>query len=397
MPLDDVPPLDRRRTVPALGAIEIVAWGSSYYLMTILAPAISTDMGWSMGSVSVGVSIGLVVSGLASPAVGRTIHRLGGARVMSVGLVSLATGLALMAASPSLLAFYCAWAVIGLGMSATLYDAAFATLGQIFGSGARAAITKLTLWGGFASTVSWPLTAYLLEQLGWRGTALAYAGLHLTITLPLSLLALPRHSVSQHRTTHPRTPADPMSGQTGSGLRLTLFAFAGMGLTFLVTASSVHLVALLSGAGYSTQAAIALGTLIGPAQVGARLLELLGRGRHHPIWTMSASAALMLAGLGGLILGLPAFAALVAYGAGNGLWSIARGAVPLALFGPENYAPLIGRLAMPFLLTGASAPFLGAMLIDDFGSKGALAVLGCVAIATAMITGLLAVIRRAAE
>lgn len=356
--------------VPALGAIEIAAWGSSYYLMTVLAPAISADTGWSMGSVTGGVSTGLVVSGFAAPKVGRLVRTYGGAGVMTIGAVTLAVGLAALASSVSLAMYFVAWAVIGLGMSATLYDAAFATLGQILGKDARSAITRLTLWGGFASTICWPLSAFLLAHLGWRGTCLVYAGLHLAVTLPLCAFFLPRVAAPSGPASVAGTDLAPPPSLLDP--RILLFAAAGICLAFLVTAFSMHLVVLLSGVGHSMSAAIALGALIGPAQVGARFLEMLGRARHHPVWTLVGSSVLVLGGLGGIVLGLPAFLSLVIYGGGNGLWSISRGTVPLAVFGPLHFSTTLGRLALPFLLSGASAPYLGSLLIGSLGPHNAL-------------------------
>jgi len=383
----------RFRVVPALGVIEIAAWGSSYYLMTVLAPAISADTGWSIGAVTGGVSTGLVVSGLAAPTVGRLVRTFGGARVMAMGAVALASGLAALASSVTLAMFLGAWVVIGLGMSATLYDAAFATLGQIFGKDARSAITQLTLWGGFASTICWPLTAFLLAHLGWRGTCLVYAGLHLVLTLPLSAGLLPRGSAPSVQASFAKTDLVPPPSLLDP--RILLFAATGICLTFLATAFFLNLVVLLSGVGYSMSATITLGTLIGPAQVGARFLEMLGRGRHHPIWTLVASTGLVLGGLIGIVLGVPAFLALVIYGGGNGLWSISRGAVPLAIFGPFHYSTTLGRLALPFLLSGASAPYLGALLIGSLGPQTALIAFCAIAmVPVAAVTALATIVTR---
>ena len=274
----------------------------------------------------------------------------------------IAAGLVLLASAQTPSAYLAAWVVLGLGMSAGLYDAAFSTLGRLYGRDARAAITQLTLWGGFASTVCWPITAWLVESVGWRGTCLAYAGLHLAVTLPLSLFLMPRTPPAEE------TSPDHIAGARGApgplDLRFLCIAAAGVcpfdGRHDLVDPSRHH----PDRRGLHLAAAIAVGTLIGPAQVGARVLEMLGRGRHHPIWTMAAAATLVLMGFLGLLFGIPAAAALVAYGAGNGLWSIARGALPLALFGPGSYAKTMGRLATPMLIAGAAAPTIGGLLIE---------------------------------
>jgi hypothetical protein len=266
--------------------------------------------------------------------------------------------------------------VLGLGMSAGLYDAAFSALGRLYGRDARAAITQLTLWGGFASTVCWPITAWLVESVGWRGTCLAYAGLHLAVTLPLSLFLMPRTPPAEEI-----SPDHITSARGAPGLldpRFLCIAAAGVALSMVATVWSIHLVTILTAGGYTLAAAIAVGTLIGPAQVGARVLEMLGRGRHHPIWTMAAATSLVLLGFFGLLLDIPAAAALVAYGAGNGLWSIARGALPLALFGSGSYARTMGRLATPMLIAGAAAPTIGGLLIESIGPDGTLSALAAI-------------------
>jgi hypothetical protein len=266
-------------------------------------------------------------------------------------------------------------------MAASLYDAAFSTLGRIYGHGARGAITALTLWGGFASTVCWPVSAFLVGHLGWRYTCFSYAALHLAVTLPLCWFALPRgvRSAGAAKGDGAQTAAD-RTGQGATSLRFWCIALAGMALAVLASILSVHLITILTARGYGFAAAVGLGTLIGPAQVGARVLEMLGRERHHPIWTMLVATTLVLCGFLGLFLDMPASAALVAFGAGNGLWSIVRGALPLAVFGPHDYARIMGRLATPMLLAGAVAPIPGALLIENYGPQGTLMALTAAAV-----------------
>ncbi len=379
------------RTVSALGIIEIFAWGSTFYLMAVLAGPIGAEMGWDAGILSAGVSCGLLVAGLAAPSVGRLIQAEGGRRVLACGMVLNAAGLVLLGSAASEAAYFIAWGVLGLGMSASLYDAAFSTLGRLYGRDARAAITQLTLWGGFASTVCWPISATLVEHAGWRGACFAYAALHLAVTLPLSVFALPR-SVPVPLLPSPDVPPAALPGIFDP--RFVCLVVAGVTLTMLSTIWSIHLITILAAHGYALGAAIGLGALIGPAQVGARILEMLGRGRHHPIWTMGWSTGLVLLGFAGLLLGAPAAAALVAYGAGNGLWSIARGALPLTLFGPDRYAQTMGRLAMPMLLAGAAAPIIGASLLKALGPDGTLAILCAAATAPFASALILAVLIR---
>lgn len=362
---------EKWRVISALGIVQIFAWGSTFYLLAVLSAPIRQDMGWSAGTVTAGVSVGLLASGLSARRVGALIHSEGGRRVLAAGVALIAAGLVVLGLARSVPVYFAAWAIMGFGMAACLYDAAFSTLGRIYGREARGAITALTLWGGFASTVCWPVSAFLVEHVGWRYTCFSYAVLHLAVTLPLCWFALPRGVRSTGAGGVAQTAADP-AGRGDASLRFWCIALAGMALAVLASILSVHLITILTAQGYAFAAAVGLGTLIGPAQVGARILEMLGRERHHPIWTMLAATTLVLCGFLGLFLDMPASAALVAFGAGNGLWSIVRGALPLAVFGPHDYSRIMGRLATPMLLAGAVAPILGALLIESYGPQGTL-------------------------
>jgi MFS family permease len=189
--------------ISALGVTQIFAWGSSYYLPAVLAKPIAADTGWSLSWVVGGLSLGLLIAGLVSPLVGRAIARRGGRPVLAGSAGLLAAGLSALALAHSLPAFLVAWALVGLGMGAGLYDPAFATLGRLYGHGGRSAITTLTLFGGFASTVCWPLSAFLDAHLGWRGACLVYAGFQLAVALPAYLFRGPR--LSQCRRIRKRT------------------------------------------------------------------------------------------------------------------------------------------------------------------------------------------------
>lgn len=382
----------RRAVITALGVAQILAWGSSYYLLAVLARPIVEDTGWPLAWVVGGLSLGLLASGLVSPAVGRAIEDHGGRPVLAASAILLAVGLVGLAAAPSIPFYFAAWLVLGLGMGAGLYDAAFATLGRLYGQDARGAITTLTLWGGFASTMGWPLSAYLLQALGWRGTCLIYAALLLAVVLPIYLLALPREE---------RRDAAPVAieakGASEAEGQPPNRAFLVSLLAVIVTVGgvisaiiSVHLLTVLQDRGVALATAVALGALVGPSQVGARVVEMLVGSRHHPIWTLAASVGLIASGVALLWLGVPVLAVpLVCYGAGNGIWSIARGTVPLTLFGASGYAALMGRLALPSLLAQAAAPLLGGILLDRFGASAVLAALSMCALLNVVLVALL--------
>ena len=368
-------PASRLLVVPVLGVTQIFAWGTSYYLPAVLALPISRETGWSLGWVVSGLSLGLVVAGLVSPRVGATIAARGGRPVLATSACLLAAGLLLLALATTFPLFLLAWTIIGLGMGTGLYDPAFATLGRLYGQTGRSAITTLTLFGGFASTLCWPLSALLEARFGWRTTCIIYASLQMGLALPLYLFALPRE---------PRHQPDPAAGADRTTIetsgppphwhRYALLAVTISLASVLSTAMSVHLLTILTAKGLDLATAVGLGALVGPAQVGARTIEMIIARYHHPIWTKLAATSLVTTGLATLWFGAPlVMPALLLYGAGIGLESIARGTLPLAMFGPRHYPAVMGRIAMPSLMAQAAAPAIGAVLLQWAGPDGALA------------------------
>lgn len=380
-----------RLVVPALGITQILAWGSSYYLPAVLAKPIADDTGWPLAWVIAGLSLGLLIAGLISPLVGRRIHDLGGRPVLIASALLLAAGFTVLALAPNLPVFIAGWAVMGLGMGAGLYDAAFSMLGRIYGLAARRHITTLTLFGGFASTACWPLSAFFVSELGWRGTCGAYAGIQMLVALPIYLLAL--------KSPAPSLPIEPTPNKAnqlahdGIARHRALFVLLAVVITIasmLSTVISVHLLTLLQSRGLTLATAVALGALVGPSQVGARFFEMLVSRYHHPIWTKIASVSLVAIGLLLLWLGIPLVPlSLVFYGAGIGLESIARATLPLSLFGAADYAPIMGRLARPSLIAQAATPSIGALLIQSLGTEGMLGVVTLVALLNMVLVGAL--------
>lgn len=385
--------------VTALGIAQILAWGSSFYFPAVLAEPIVADTGWSLGWVVGGVSIGLLVAGLIAPRVGSLIERKGGRPVLAASSLLYASGLAGIGLAPTLPVYLLAWVVLGVGMGTGLYDAVFAALGKLYGKEARTPITNLTLFGGFASTVCWPLSAFLAETVGWRGACFVYAGLHLGVSLPLQMAAMPRlwalpksDAAVGAATQKPQDARMPWHQYlTFALLALVLTISAGIGSIVVV-----HLLIFLQAKGVTFAEAVTLGTLFGPAQVGARFVERIFGERYHPIWTMVVSCGLMAAGLLLLVVTFPILAAaIVIYAGGYGIMWIARGTLPLALFGPTRYATLMGRLAFPSLIVQALAPSAGALVIESFGAGTTVAMLTAFAIGNAVLVGLLwAICRR---
>ncbi len=373
----------------ALGLGQIVAWGGTFYLPGVLAAPIARATGWSLSWVVGGLSAGMLVSGLVSPRVGVLVERHGGRPVLAGGSVVLAAGLLLLAAAPGPGVYMLAWIVLGLGMGAGLYDPAFAALGRLYGAEARTAITTLTLIAGFASTLCWPFSAWVLHIGGWRATCVAYAALNLLVALPLYWFVLPREA----RRAGPAARPAPITGAGSARSGRALFVIVAVVLTvasIIWSAVSVNLLTLLGGLGVPAPTAVALGATLGPSQVGARLIDLCAARLVAPAWEMLASTVLVAAGIG-LLTGRPGLVALgvVLYGAGTGLRSILRGTLPLALFGAEGYAVLMGRLAFPILIAQSAAPALGAIILNHAGAAGLEAALFWAAVANVGLAALL--------
>jgi predicted MFS family arabinose efflux permease len=379
---------DRRIVVPALGITQIFAWGSTFYLPAALAPEIAHDTGWPYDVTVGGVSVALLVAGLASPRVGRFIAEKGGRPVLAIGALLLAAGLVGVGSASSIAWYLAGWLVTGLGMSAGLYDAAFSTLGRIYGARARTAITTVTLFGGFASTVCWPLSAFLAARFGWRGACFTYAAIQIAVALPIHLLALPAATEANV------AAAKPSSLNLRRDEYIT-FALVAAVLTLGASILSIvgtHLLPLLTARGFAMSAAVAFGAIVGPAQVGARVVELLIGSRYDPVWTIVASTILVAIAALMLLSGLSIVALAIAlYGAGNGVGSVARGTVPLALFGAQRYPVLMGRLAFPLLLAMALSPYFGALAFQHGGADMTLTLLTAIALLNVLLAAVLRV------
>ena len=355
----------RWAVVAALGTAQTLAWASSYYLPAIVAGPMAVSFGCSPAWVFGAFSAGLLLAALIGPAAGRTIDRHGGTLVLASSSLVFALGLLLLATAQNLPMLAFGWAVLGLGMAAGLYDAAFATLAALFGHAARGPITGITLLAGFASTIGWPLSTLLLETWGWRGTCTAWAVLHLVLGLPLNALLVPRTPAITPTATLPA--AAPAAIKPSRTMLLLAFAFAATGA--IGAALAAHLPALLRLAGASTAAAIAAAAMVGPAQVAARLAELLLFRRLHPLHSGRLACALHPLGVLALAAtGAPGIAVFaVAHGIGAGMLTIAKGTLPLALFGPGGYGLRSALLSVPARLAQAASPLGFTWAIEAWG------------------------------
>lgn len=284
---------------------------------------------------------------------------------MAIGFLMLALGLLLLSISNHKATFLTGWLLLGAGMGGCLYDAAFASLGRLYGAAARSAIATVTLWGGFASTICWPLSAALLPEIGWRGICITYALISLLFCIPLVLWGL-RGNVIPVPAVSKNEPALEPSDRPIYYLLMATFVVIALSMSVIY----IHLIELLQSRGLGLAAAVALGALIGPSQVAARSLDLFFGSRHHPVWSFLIAQF-------GCALGLALFAmgfqylsvAIIIFSAGNGIYSIARGSLPLTLFGPEKFATIIGLLARPGYIAYALAPSVGALMIETAGAQ----------------------------
>ncbi|APW42921.1 MFS transporter [Rhodoferax saidenbachensis] len=356
-------------TVLKLGTAQTLAWASTYYLPAILAAPIARELGVSVATVFAAFSAGLVITGILGPRAGRAIDTLGGRPVLALSNLLFAVGLALLGLANGPLSLFAAWIVIGIGMSGGLYEAAFATLVRMYGRDSRSVITGITLLAGFASTVGWPLSTALEAWIGWRGTCFAWAGLHLLIALPLNL-SLPKLAAVDAPEVDPSNDTRPEQQTVVPMKSAVLLALVFAITWFISTAMAAHLPMLLTTSGVSLGMAVTAGALIGPAQVAGRLLEF-GVLRHmHPL--LSARIASAMHPIGAVVLaivGAPsAILFAIFHGAGNGILTIAKGTLPLVLFGPQGYGERQGLLMVPARLAQALAPWLFGLCVEQWGA-----------------------------
>ena len=378
--------------VCALGIAQIVAWGTGYYCLGVLAVPITVDTGWSRSFVYFGFTLALLAMGGVSSVVGRAIDRHGARPVMALGVVLVSAGLFGLSLVRSQPAYLAVWVVLGLGMRMSLYDAAFAALVQVVPSRGRLAISYVTLFGAFASTVFWVVAHYLNQSVGWRQTLVAFAVINLAVCLPLNWLGLARRETKSAAggagaQAAPSNDGPPLEGRMRP-VAMALFALVMSLNGFVFAVVTVQLVPLLEAAGLAAAAAVWVASMKGFAQFAGRVVEIFfGRNLRAitvariAIGVLPVSFALLLAA-GGNLYTVLAFTLLM--GASQGVITIVRGAVPLALFGAAGYGAVLGLLATPILVVNAVSPTLFAMIVDRWGWHIAQVVLVAVAAASCL-------------
>jgi MFS family permease len=356
--------------VAALGTAQTLAWGSTYYLPAVLAGPMAREFGVSPAWIFGAFSAALIVSALLGPAAGRAIDARGGRGVLALSNLVFAVGLVVMGTAGNVWLLAAGWLVLGVGMAMGLYDAAFSTLAYLYGREARNPITGITLIAGFASTVGWPVSALMEAEFGWRGACLGWAALQLCIGLPINRFLIPGTRAAPAAATAERPAEVAASGGQAPRYAMALLAFVFSAAWFVTGAMAAHLPRLLEAAGATPTAAVAAAALVGPAQVAARVAEFGLLRKAHPL--ISARLACIAHPIGAAILlafGAPAAAAFVLlHGAGNGVLTIVKGTLPLAIFGPEGYGLRQGLLGAPSRFIQACAPFLFGLMIDWYGA-----------------------------
>ncbi len=380
--------------VTALGITQITAWGTSYYCLGVLAAPIGKEFGWTQGFVFLGFSVSVLTMALISTGVGKLIDRAGARVVMSVGSLIVALGLYLLSLVATQWAYLAIWVLIGIGMRCCLYDAAFAALVQVAPARGRQAISYLTLYGAFASSVFWVVGHYLEEALGWRQALLAFALLNLLVCLPLHWFGLARREPEAA----PAVGADAVAATAAvlegreRSIAIGLFALVMSLNGFVFGIVSVQLVPLLEAAGLATAAAVWMASLKGVAQFAGRVVEIVF-GRNLAAMTIGRiSIAVVPVSFGLLYVSHGVVAVLLVFtllmGAAQGVLTIVRGAVPLALFGTKGYGAVLGYIATPVLFVTAASTTIFAWITDRWGWEfGHVVILVCaIAAATCMET-----------
>lgn len=362
-------------SVNALGLTQITAWGTSYYCLGVLAKPIVAETGWAVSTVFLGFSIALLVMGFISTWVGKLIDRIGARWVMSIGTVVISAGLLWLSQVRDQTSYFIAWAVVGVGMRCALYDAAFAALVQVVPSRGRRAISYLTLYGAYASTIFWVIGHYLNQAYGWRDALIIFAAINLAICLPLNWLGLsrrePEAAAEKAAASAGTSPDGPVLEGRLRTVGIVLFALIMSLNGFVFGVVSLQLVPLLESAGLAAAAAVWVASLKGHGQFAGRLVEIFF-GKNLKAMTVARiaigvlPAALILLMLAqGSLVQLIVFTLLL--GASQGVITIVRGALPLALFGTKGYGAVLGLIATPILFVNAFSPTVFALIVDQIG------------------------------
>jgi predicted MFS family arabinose efflux permease len=384
-------------TTAGLGFTQIVGWGTTFLMPAVLGRHIGESLGLASEVVFAGITVMFGVGSLLAPLVGRLIDRSGARTIMASGSALYAVSFTALAFAQGLVSYLLCWAAMGIASTLALSTPSSIALAQVAGPSARRAIAMLAIVGGFASTVFWPLSGALDVALGWRGTLLVYAAIHLFACLPVHLLVLPRQPPAHHLA----AAANPVASGVPSEVRSRAFLLLSITLSsgaFVFTGAMVHMIELMRGLGHAAASAVVLASLIGPSQVTVRVFELLFGHRYSIMNSAVFGSAALVLGLGAALIDggsfVVALVCIVSYGIANGLKAVQRATLPLALFGRSQFGAYMGRLALPQGIVSASAPPVIAAVLSGWGASGALWLIFAAAILSLVTMVLLARLAR---
>ncbi len=365
-------PASLRRDVVPLAVAQTIIWAAMYYSFPALLPEWERDLGWSKTEISGAFTAALVLTALLAPMAGRLIDR-GAARLIHPGGALLgAVMLAALSQVTELWQFYAVWMGLGLAMSVCLYEACFAIITVTVGNQARVAITTVTLFAGFAGTVSFPSAHYLTGLIGWRGAVLSFAGVVAVVVIPLMLLGL--RLLERHRgdDVAEEAPGDA-DGRAAVTRRpafwLLGFAFGTIGLVHGLVLS--HLLPILADRGIGEATAVLAASMIGPMQVMGRVVMLATERRVNTFGVAAfcylgmgaGCTALLFAGVAPWLVAV----FVMLHGAGYGTASIVRPVLTAEVLGRRRFGVIAGMLAMPFMGGFAIGPTVAALLWEAGG------------------------------
>jgi len=372
-------PLQRRLSL-TLGFTQLLAWGTTYYIPATMIGVVAEELGASRTVLLGAFSWAVLIAGFCAPAIGRTIDRHGGKPVMAAGQVVTGAGLLVLAAANGVLWWYAAWTILGVGMALALYDTAFSTIGRLLGAEARPAMTGVSLIAGFGGTLGFPMGTWLAAHWGWRWALVLYAAIAICVILPMMLALIPRATPAPPPVR--RAPGEAAPAMPARQRRLFLYLATFFTLRACIGAVvTLHLLLLLTGVGLTTDEAVLCAMLIGPSQVASRMIEFALARWLTPMMSAWFGAVMLPIGVLLLFGGAPAAVFAVFYGISNGILTITRGVVPMHVFGPNGYASLMGRMALPSQVSQALMPTLVAPLLEQVSAYTALGVMGAIAAA----------------
>lgn len=381
-------PLSNTPAIWALGVTQIIGYGTLYYSFSILAVGISADLGVALEWIYGCMSLALLVGGLISPYSGSLADRFGAAKVMSLGSIAAGGALVICGLADNVFVFLLGLVLAELAAAFVLYTTAFTLLAQTTGQHAQRSITLLTLIAGFASTIFWPMTSWMSQGLDWRQIYLVFAAMNLAVCLPLHVWLTRFARLAAARPDEVETAPALMAGKEGRNIIFMLVVLGFSLVGFVSAATLFHMVPLLSVLGLGVNG-VFVASLLGPAQVGARLLNMM-LGRALPATALSVLAAFtMPAALVVLATSAPSVAGAaifaIVFGMGTGLFSIVAGTLPLALFGKLGFGKRMGWIGLGRLCLSALAPVAFSIALGAIGPKPSLWILAiagmaCVAV-----------------